>query len=457
MRFVHTADLHLGRRIAQMSLEEDLEHVLAELADLVVRSRAQALVVAGDVFDSSDPQEGALRQWDRLVARMAESGVSVLAVGGARDAGSLAEGSEPIARPGVRVATRLEGDVACAEVGGVNFWLIPFVQPADVRTWARELGISWQDPFDAEAAMRLVCDHIRSLPAFSARPNVVVAHQLVVAGAAGSVRPGIAQTSPGTDEGLEAVGYTCFDGFDYVALGYLHDPQSVGRDTCRYAGSPLRLAASETTLPKSFTVVGVKETEEGVRVKTKIVEVAPLRDLSVELLTPAEPATPEEERREDPVQAVQAVQAGDVKADDVPMDDVRVDDTPNKDVKADDAHADNVQPDDAQADDPQPDDTQLDDPQADDVETDDARTDDVRVDEVERTGQASSSLGQATLDKEANRDAGEPTTEADVELNKDVIDLFHEFFERETGMPLSSEQEKMVADAYARAARKGDE
>ena len=71
MRFVHTSDLHLGRRLAQMSLEDDSEHVLSQLVDLVERAGAQALVVAGDIYDSPNPSEAAVRQWDRFITRMA--------------------------------------------------------------------------------------------------------------------------------------------------------------------------------------------------------------------------------------------------------------------------------------------------------------------------------------------------------------------------------------------------
>ena len=121
MRFVHTADLHLGRRLAQMSLEEDLEHVLGDLYDLVVRSRAQALVVAGDVFDSPNPHESAVRQWDRFITRMAASGVSVLAVGGNHDSGArLAVGGELMARSGIHIVGELAGDLTCVEVEGVG-------------------------------------------------------------------------------------------------------------------------------------------------------------------------------------------------------------------------------------------------------------------------------------------------------------------------------------------------
>lgn len=393
MRFVHTADLHLGRRLSQMSLEEDLEHILEELADLVVRSRAQALVVAGDVFDSPNPQESAMRQWDRFITRMAESGVPVLAVGGNHDSGArLAVGSELIARSGIHIAGELEDEIMCVEVEGVNFWLIPFVRPVDVSEWAAEQGIAWEATRRYNDALRLICDHIKKQPAFAKRPNVAVAHQYVVAGSAVPERSDSEQMLLGSSGELEAVDCSCFEGFAYVALGHLHAPQRIGRDTCRYAGSPLKLSASEMHQRKSFTVVGIKESDEGIRIKMKLVEVEPMRDFRVERGSVAElvarAEAEDEHRRQDFVHA---------------------------------------------------------------IVTDD------ELDVAARLRHAWPNIEQVTFDNESTRSAAQATLEADVEVTKDVDDLFREFFERETGKPLSPEQEHMVADALERAARKGDE
>ena len=112
MRFVHTSDLHLGRKLAQMSLERDCAEVLSQLKELVGRSAAQALVVAGDVYDSPNPAEVAVRLWDGFITDMADLGVPVLAVSGNHDSGArLAVGSDLIARAGIHIMGELQGDL----------------------------------------------------------------------------------------------------------------------------------------------------------------------------------------------------------------------------------------------------------------------------------------------------------------------------------------------------------
>lgn len=276
MRFVHTSDLHLGRKLAQMSLERDNECALSQLKDLVVRSGAQALVVAGDVYDSPNPAEAAVRLWDKFITEMSELGVPVLAVSGNHDSGArLAVASNLISRAGIHIVGELRGEVRPVVVEGVNFWLIPFVRPADVRAWAQAQELDAGSVVGYESALRLVCDYIRSLPAFAGCPNVCVAHQFITNSGVHPERSDSEQLSLGT---LDNVDRSVFEGFDYVALGHIHGPQHVGEETIRYAGSPLKLSSSEIKQHKSFTVVGIKQVDGATQVKFRKVPVEPLRD-----------------------------------------------------------------------------------------------------------------------------------------------------------------------------------
>lgn len=280
MRFVHTADLHLGRKLSQMSLESDCECVLAQLKELVSRSGSQALVVAGDVFDSPNPAESAVRLWDRFITSMADMGVPVLAIGGNHDSGArLAVGSELIARTGIYIAGELRGDLAPVVIDDVNFWLVPFVRPADVRAWATSLGLDAGSIINYDTALRFICDCIRALPAFGERPNVCVAHQFITNAGVSPERSDSEHLSLGT---LDNVDRRVFEGFDYVALGHIHGPQRVGLETIRYAGSPLKLSSSEVRQHKSFVVVGVKRDGKKTRIKYRLVPVEPLRDFRQE-------------------------------------------------------------------------------------------------------------------------------------------------------------------------------
>ena len=280
MRFVHTADLHLGRKLSQMSLEQDCKHILAQLKSLAARSGSQALVVAGDVFDSPNPSESAARLWDRFITDMADEGVSVLVVGGNHDSGArLAVGSNLIARAGIHIAGELRGAIEPVVIEDVNFWLVPFVRPADVRAWATGLELDAGSIINYDTALRLICDYIRAQPAFDKRPNVCVAHQFITNAGVSPERSDSEHLSLGT---LDNVDRRVFDGFDYVALGHIHGPQRVGSDVIRYAGSPLKLSSSEIRQQKSFVVVGIKHDGTQTRVKFKLVPVEPLRDFRKE-------------------------------------------------------------------------------------------------------------------------------------------------------------------------------
>jgi exonuclease SbcD len=389
MRFVHTSDLHLGRKLAQMSLERDSEHLLSQLVDLVERSGAQALVVAGDVYESPNPSEVAVRQWDRFITRMAERRVPVLVVSGNHDSGArLSVGSDLMSLSGIHIAGELHGELAPVVVDDVSFWLVPFVRPADVRAWAAELGLDAGSVINYDTALRLVLDHVRSLPEFKLHPNVCVAHQFVTNAGVSPERSDSEHLSLGT---LDNVDCRVFEGFDYVALGHIHGPQRIGRDEVRYAGSPLKLSSSEIDQHKSFAVVGISKKDGATRVKFKLVPVEPLRDFRKEKGSVDElvrrAKQEDDRRRQDFVHAVV--------------------------------------------------------------------TDDDPIDVVARLRRVWPNLEQVTFDNALTRAAGTEDLPTEVDLTKNMGDLFYEFFEAQTGKPLEKDEKELVDNALEKVLAKG--
>ena len=391
MRFVHTSDLHLGRKLSQIPLLSDTEYLLEQLGELVERSAAKALVVAGDVFDSPNPAEAAVRQWDRFITRMAQLEVPVLVVSGNHDSGArISMGSNLMALSGIYVAGELREELSPIEIEGVNFWLVPFVRPADVRAWATRMDLDAGLVINYDTALRMVLDHIRSLPAFKERPNVCVAHQFVTNAGLSPERSDSEHLSLGT---LDNVDCRAFEGFDYVALGHIHRPQRIGRDEIRYAGSPLKLSSSEIEQKKSFVVVGITQKEEGVRVKFRLVPVEPLRDFRME--------------RGSVENLVNLAKQEDDK------------------TRLDFVHA--------------------------------VVTDDDPIDVVARLRKVWPNLEQVSFDNAITRAAGAEDVHSEVDLSKDVVDLFREFFEAQTGKPLAEDEEKLVNEAFEKVlSREGD-
>lgn len=389
MRFVHTSDLHLGRKLAQMSLERDCEHLLDQLIDLVKRSDSKALVVAGDVYESPNPTEAAVRMWDRFITRMADLRVPVLAVSGNHDSGArLAVGSDLIARAGIHIAGELDDVLEPVVIEDVNFWLVPFVRPADVRSWATKQGLDAGLVINYETAIRMVLDTVRATEEFGARPNVCVAHQFVTNAGVSPERSESEHLSLGT---LDNVDYRVFEGFDYVALGHIHGPQRIGRDEVRYAGSPLKLSSSEIRQNKSFVVVGIKNRDGKTSVKYKMVPVEPLRDLREEKGSVDElvkrAGMEDERKREDFIHAVV--------------------------------------------------------------------TDDDPIDVVARLRRAWPNLEQVTFDNAITRAAGEVQVGEEIDLEKDMLDLFGEFFQMQTGKPLEKDESDLVNAAFEKVLTKG--
>lgn len=391
MRFVHTSDLHLGRKLAQMSLLLDTQHVLDELAKLVCDSNSQALVVAGDVFESPNPPEAAARQWDRFITHMAELHIPVLVVSGNHDSGArLAVGSDLIALSGIHIAGELNGELSPVVVDDVNFWLIPFVRPADVRAWASELEIDAGSVINYDTALRLVLNLVRDTPAFKERPNVCVAHQFVTNAGVSPERSDSEHLSLGT---LDNVDYRVFEGFDYVALGHVHGPQRIGRDEVRYAGSPLKLSSSEIRQNKSYVVVDIERKSGVTEVDFCLEPVKPLRDFRME--------------------------RGSV--DELVRRAKQEDETTSQDF----VHA--------------------------------QVTDDDPIDVVARLRKVWPNLEQVTFDNAITRAAGADISPDEIDLNKGMGDLFREFFEAQTGKPLTEDEAKLVDEAFEKVlAREGD-
>ncbi len=382
MRFIHTSDLHLGRRLAQMSLERDCDHVLDQLTQLVAQSDSHALVVAGDVFDSPNPSEVAVRQWDRFITGMAQSRVPVLVVSGNHDSGArLSVASNIIALSGVHLVGELRQNLEPVVVGDVNFWLIPFVRPADVRMWATRMELDPGLVVNYETGLRLVLDYVRATDAFAKRPNVCVAHQFVTNSGVAPERSDSEHLSLGT---LDNVDVSAFEGFDYVALGHIHRPQRVGRDTVRYAGSPLKLSSSEVTQSKSFAVVDIQGKADETSVTYRLVPVEPLRDFrmergSVDELVRAGKQE-DEGRRNDFVHAVV--------------------------------------------------------------------TDDDPIDVVARLRHVWPNLEQVSFDNATTRAAGVSEAPTEVDFKKDMRSLFAEFFEAQAGRPLAVDEQRLADDAF---------
>lgn len=266
MKFLHLSDLHLGKRVNEFSMLEDQAYILNEIIKLAESQQVDGIWIAGDIYDKPVPPAEAVRLFDDFLTRLAEMHLSVFIISGNHDSAErIAFGSRLLDTSGIYLSPVYDGQVEPVIVsdryGEIAVYLLPFIKPAMVRRlWEGKSVDSYQD------ALRTAVAHMEISPQ---RRNILLAHQFVT----GAQRCESEEVSVG---GLDNVDAEIFAPFDYVALGHLHGPQWVGRETIRYCGSPLKYSFSEAGQQKSALLV---ELAEKGQIEITRLPLTPLRDM----------------------------------------------------------------------------------------------------------------------------------------------------------------------------------
>lgn len=266
MKFLHISDLHIGKRVNEFSMLEDQRYILNEILRIAKEQKADGILAAGDIYDKSVPGADAVQLLDDFLTRTADAGIPVFLISGNHDSAErVAFGAGLFDRGGIFISPvyhgKIEPVIRQDAYGDVNIYLIPFVKPAVVRRFFPEKKIeTYQDAFAAVT---------ESLHVDPAKRNVAVVHQFFT----GAVRSESEELSVG---GLDNIDAGLLEVFDYVALGHIHRPQTMGRETVRYCGTPLKYSFSEADDKKSVTVVELKE--KGI-VTVETVPLKALRDM----------------------------------------------------------------------------------------------------------------------------------------------------------------------------------
>lgn len=266
MKLMHLSDLHLGKRVNEFSMIEDQKYILSQIISLLDREKVDGVILAGDIYDKPIPSVEAVQLFDSFLTRLAKRKLPVFVISGNHDSVErVSFGAQLMEREGIYISQVYDGKVQNVvltdQYGEVCIYLLPFLKPASVRHAFEEAEIStYQD------ALKKV---IGEIEIDKSRRNVIVAHQFVT----GASRCESEEVLVG---GLDQVDASLFDGFDYAALGHLHSPQRVGRETVRYCGTPLKYSFSEAEQEKSVTIAELKE-KGNVEIRT--IPLKPLRDM----------------------------------------------------------------------------------------------------------------------------------------------------------------------------------
>jgi exonuclease SbcD len=251
-RLLHTADWHLGRIFFNVSLLDDQAHALEQVAEVARDTRADALVIAGDIYDRAVPPADAVRLLDETLKRLAlDLNLAVVIIAGNHDSAErLGFGAALMEDRRCFVRGPLADPLAPITIdgrdGAARIFPLPYAEPALVR---QVLGAS--DLHSHDAALGALVRRLGALP--KDLPNIAVGHCFVGGGAVcESERP----LSVG---GAGQVSAAHFAGFDYVALGHLHRPQAFrsadGHERVQYSGSLLKYSFSEAAHEKSLSLV----------------------------------------------------------------------------------------------------------------------------------------------------------------------------------------------------------
>lgn len=266
MKLIHLSDLHIGKRVNEFSMLDDQDYILRVLLEIIDRERPDGVLIAGDIYDKTVPSGEAVQLFDDFLARLAARDLAVFLISGNHDSPErVAFGRRILGKRRVFISPVYDGTLEPVtledEHGPVDVFLLPFIKPAHVRAAFPEEPVeSYTD------AVRLA---LSKAPLDPARRNVLVTHQFVT----GAARCESEELSIGGSDNVDGA---VFDAFDYVALGHLHGPQRVGRDTLRYCGTPLKYSFSESGHTKSVTLV---ELGPKGQVAVTAVPLAPRRDL----------------------------------------------------------------------------------------------------------------------------------------------------------------------------------
>lgn len=248
MKILHLSDLHFGKRLNNFSLLEDQYHINQQIFKLAEDTHIEAVIIAGDVFDKQIPSAGAIQLFDDFLNFWAELNLPVFIISGNHDSAErLSFGANIFSNSNIYISPVYNGQITPITLndayGKINFYLLPFIKPATVRPFFPDEKIN-----SYTEAVQTV---LKKLPLNKNERNILIAHQFVT----GAVLSDSEEIVIG---GLDNIDARIFNSFDYVALGHIHTPQTILRDTIRYCGTLLKYSFSEANQQKSATIVNIK-------------------------------------------------------------------------------------------------------------------------------------------------------------------------------------------------------
>jgi exonuclease sbcCD, D subunit len=289
MKILHLADLHLGKILQEQSLIEDQEYMLKEIINIIKVEKVQVLLISGDVYDRSVPPTEAVNLLDDFLKILIKDlKIKVFIISGNHDSKDrLGFGNKIFEDEGLYIESKYNGRLKKVrledEYGPLNIYMLPFIKPVEVKKFFED---DLENNYDLAINKIIEKEEIDE-----SERNIIMVHQFVTAG---NVKPERTESEVLSLGGIENVDVSNFKSFDYVAIGHVHRPQKIGRDTARYAGTILKYSFSEINHNKSIPIIDIKEKGN---ITINLLPLKPLRDMR-EIKGPIEELIKEENYKE---------------------------------------------------------------------------------------------------------------------------------------------------------------
>ena len=272
MKILHTSDLHLGKNLSEESFYQDQKYILDEIIKTIENEKIDIIMIPGDIYDKSIPSAEAEMLLDEFLSTLAKMNIEVLITSGNHDSSDrLSYGSRIFNKFNIHIVTKYTGEITKFEKENTVFYMLPFLKPFHLKHLMSEEEYNKVNNSNDMLKWILEREKIDK-----SKNNILLAHQFIMWD---SKLPeqcdseSISLKNVGT---IDAIDANLLDDFNYVALGHIHRPQKIKRETIRYSGTPLKYSFSEVNDKKSVVIIDTENIEN-----IKLVELTPLRDLKV--------------------------------------------------------------------------------------------------------------------------------------------------------------------------------
>lgn len=274
MKFIHLSDLHLGKSVNEFSLIKDQEYILQEILEVIEKESVDAVLIAGDIYDRAVPSEEAVRLFDEFLTTLSKRKKKVFIISGNHDSDErLNYGSRLFQINEIFISGKYKGELVCVDVqdeyGILHVWMMPYIKASHVAHYYPK-----EDTSTYDAAIRTV---IKNCEINREERNIILVHQFV-AGKNGDPELSGSENAVLNIGTIDKISADCFADFDYVALGHIHSAQCVGRETIRYAGSPLKYSLNQREILSEKSVPVITMEEKG-KVEVTLCPLKPMREV----------------------------------------------------------------------------------------------------------------------------------------------------------------------------------